>query len=42
MILITPPMAVGILGLTVFMCVGAAVFAIQKVTRVDPAIVFKS
>ncbi len=42
MILITPLMAVGILGLTVFMCVGAAVFAIQKVTRVDPAIVFKS
>jgi len=42
MILITPPMAAGILGLTVFMCVGAAVFAIQKVTRVDPAIVFKS
>lgn len=42
MILITPPMAAGILGLTVIMCVGAAVFAIQKVTRVDPAIVFKS
>ena len=42
MILITPPMAAGILGLTILMCVGAAVFAIQKVTRVDPAIVFKS
>lgn len=42
MILITPLSAVGILGLTIFMCVGAAVFAIQKITRVDPALVFKS
>lgn len=41
-ILITPLNAAGILGLTVFMCVGSALFAIQKVTRVDPAIVFKS
>jgi len=29
------------LGITVLMCVGSAIFAIQKVTRVDPAIVFK-
>jgi putative ABC transport system permease protein len=42
MILITPLTATGILGITVFMCVGSALFAIQKVTRVDPAIVFKA
>jgi putative ABC transport system permease protein len=42
MILITPLTAVGVLALTVAMCVGSAIFAIQKVTRVDPAIVFKS
>jgi putative ABC transport system permease protein len=42
MILITPLTAIGVLGLTIFMCVGSAMFAIQKVTRVDPAIVFKS
>ncbi|HEY9644530.1 MAG TPA: ABC transporter permease, partial [Coleofasciculaceae cyanobacterium] len=41
-ILITPIAATGILGITIFMCVGSALFAIQKVTRVDPAIVFKS
>jgi putative ABC transport system permease protein len=41
-ILITPIAAAGILGITIFMCVGSALFAIQKVTRVDPAIVFKS
>lgn len=42
MILITPLTAAGVLGLTIFMCVGSAIFAIQKITRVDPAIVFKS
>jgi putative ABC transport system permease protein len=41
-ILITPLMATGILGVTIFMCVGSALFAIQKVTHVDPAVVFKS
>lgn len=41
MILITPITAVGVLGITVVMCVGSALFAIQKVTHVDPAIVFK-
>ncbi|MBP5976185.1 FtsX-like permease family protein [Brasilonema sp. CT11] len=40
-ILITPVSAVIVFGITVLMCVGSAVFAIQKVTRVDPAIVFK-
>jgi putative ABC transport system permease protein len=41
-ILITPLTATGLLGLTVIMCVGSALFAIQKVTHVDPAIVFKA
>ncbi len=41
-ILITPVTAIAVLGITVSMCVGSAVFAIQKVTRVDPAIVFKA
>ncbi|MDX2214681.1 MAG: FtsX-like permease family protein [Oculatellaceae cyanobacterium bins.114] len=41
MILITPVTAAGVLGITVVMCVGSALFAIQKVTHVDPAIVFK-
>jgi putative ABC transport system permease protein len=41
-ILITPLTATGVLGITVLMCVGSALFAIQKVTHVDPAIVFKA
>ncbi|GAB4475252.1 MAG: hypothetical protein OHK0037_36440 [Elainellaceae cyanobacterium] len=41
-ILITPVTAVGVLGITVGMCVTSALFAIQKVTHVDPAIVFKA
>lgn len=42
LILITPETAVAVLGITVSICVGSAIFAIQKVTRVDPAIVFKA
>lgn len=42
MILITPATAIAVLGITVLMCIGSAIFAIQKVTRVDPAIVFKA
>lgn len=42
MILITPLTATGLFGVTVIMCVGSALFAIQKVTHVDPAIVFKA
>ncbi|MGK7889767.1 MAG: FtsX-like permease family protein [Leptolyngbyaceae cyanobacterium] len=42
LILITPLMGVSIFGITVLMCVGSALFAIQKVTHVDPAIVFKA
>jgi putative ABC transport system permease protein len=41
-ILITPLTAIAVFGITVAICVGSAVFAIQKVTRVDPAIVFKA
>ncbi|MEO1402872.1 MAG: FtsX-like permease family protein [Cyanobacteria bacterium J06635_1] len=41
-VLITPVSALGVFGITVLMCVGSAVFAIQKVTRVDPGIVFKA
>jgi len=42
MILITPGTAAGAFIVTVLMCVSSALFAIQKVTRVDPAIVFKA
>ncbi len=41
-ILVGPATAAGVFGLTVLMCVGSAVFAIQKVTQVDPVIVFKA
>jgi len=40
-ILMPPQMVVGMLGLTVVMCVGAALVSINKVTRLDPAMVFK-
>jgi putative ABC transport system permease protein len=42
LILITPVTALGLLGLTAGMGVGSALFAIQKVTRIDPVIVFKA
>jgi len=42
LILITPVSAIAVFGLTVAMCVGSAIFAIQKVTRLDPAMVFKA
>jgi putative ABC transport system permease protein len=41
-ILIEPATAAGVFLLTIVMCVGAAIVAVQKVTRVDPAIVFKA
>lgn len=41
-ILLPWPMAVGIFFLTVMMCVGAALVSINKVTRLDPAMVFKA
>jgi putative ABC transport system permease protein len=41
-ILLPWPMAVGMFFLTLLMCVGAATVSINKVTRLDPAMVFKN
>ncbi len=41
-ILMPPSMAVGMFFLTLLMCVGAALVSINKVTRIDPAMVFKA
>jgi putative ABC transport system permease protein len=40
LILITPASAVGIFGITLVMCAGSAIIAIQKVVALDPALVF--
>jgi len=40
-ILLPTPVAVGMLGLTLVMCIGAALVSINTVTRLDPAMVFK-
>jgi putative ABC transport system permease protein len=40
-ILLPLPVAMGMLGLTIVMCTGAALVSINKVTRLDPAMVFK-
>ena len=40
LILITPASAAGIFGITLFMCAGSAIIAIQKVMDLDPALVF--
>lgn len=40
-ILITPGAAVGVFGIIVAMCIGSGFLAIRKVTRIDPAMVFK-
>jgi len=40
-ILMPAPMAVGMFFLTLAMCVGAALVSINKVTHIDPAMVFK-
>ncbi|AFZ43271.1 protein of unknown function DUF214 [Halothece sp. PCC 7418] len=42
LLLITPVSAIAIFVITIIMCIGSAMFAIQKVNRVDPAIVFKA
>jgi putative ABC transport system permease protein len=42
LILIEPATAASVFVITVVMCVGSALFAVQRVTRVDPAIVFKA
>jgi len=40
-ILLPLPMAVGIFFLTLLMCITAAVVSINKVTSLDPAMVFR-
>jgi putative ABC transport system permease protein len=40
-ILLPWPMAIGMFFLTLLMCIGAALVSINKVTRLDPAMVFK-
>jgi putative ABC transport system permease protein len=40
-ILLPWPVALGMLALTIVMCTGAALVSINKVTRLDPAMVFK-
>lgn len=40
-ILITPASAATVFGITLVMCSGSAIFAIQKVVALDPALVFK-
>lgn len=40
-ILLPPPMVAGLFVLTLAMCIGAALISIRKVTRLDPAMVFK-
>lgn len=42
LILITPVSAIAVFAITVGMCVGSAIFSIQKVTHLDPAMVFKA
>lgn len=42
LILITPGTALGIFGLTIVMSAGSALFAVQKVCRIDPMMVFKA
>jgi putative ABC transport system permease protein len=39
---LTGPLAAALFGLTLLMCVSAAVISVNKVTRLDPAIVFKA
>jgi len=40
-ILMPPSMAVAMFFVTLLMCVGAGLVSINKVTRIDPAMVFK-
>src|SRR6516225_3976592 len=41
LILMPPAMKIGMLILAVFMCIAAALVSINKVTRIDPAMVFR-
>jgi putative ABC transport system permease protein len=40
-IIVPPVLVAGLFALTMLMCVGASVVSINKVTRIDPAMVFK-
>jgi len=40
-ILLPIPVRIGLFGLTLFMCISAALVSINKVTKIDPAMVFK-
>lgn len=40
-IILPREVAIGMFGLTLLMCIGASVVSINKVTRIDPAMVFK-
>jgi putative ABC transport system permease protein len=40
-IILEPPLAAALFALTLVMCLGASVVSINKVTRIDPAMVFK-
>jgi putative ABC transport system permease protein len=40
-IIVPPPLVAGLFALTMLMCVGASVVSINKVTRIDPAMVFR-
>lgn len=40
-IIVPVPLAVALFGLTLAMCIGASIVSINKVTRIDPAMVFK-
>ncbi|PSO48707.1 MAG: ABC transporter permease [Cyanobacteria bacterium SW_9_44_58] len=42
LLVISAESAIAIFAVTIIMCIGSAIFAIQKVNRVDPAIVFKA
>ncbi|HET8676720.1 MAG TPA: ABC transporter permease, partial [Blastocatellia bacterium] len=40
-IILPKEVAAGLFGLTLLMCIGASVVSINKVTRIDPAMIFK-
>jgi putative ABC transport system permease protein len=40
-IIVPWPLAIGLLGLTLLMCISASLVSINKATRIDPAMVFK-
>jgi putative ABC transport system permease protein len=41
MILLPPWLVIAMFGLTIAMCVGAAIISIRKVMLIDPGMVFK-